>query len=143
MKTTSHTLTPPELPIEVLNAYPAFPAAVLPSEKPLLLLPWLACRIGINEAIVLQQIHFLCSLKTGGKTIRGHKWIWNTYEAWKADHFPFWSIRTVRTTIESLENQGLIHSCQPDGHMSRKKYYRVNPDRIAVLNRELAKSGNP
>ena len=28
MKTTSHTLTPPELPIEVLNAYPAFPAVL-------------------------------------------------------------------------------------------------------------------
>jgi hypothetical protein len=86
----------------------------------------LAQKIGLNEAIVVQQLHFLLAHCGGGKVINGDRWIFNTYEQWQSDHFPYWSIRTLKRIFANLESMLLVESCQPDGAMSRKKYYRLN-----------------
>lgn len=65
--------------------------------------------------------------------IAGEKWIWNTADEWQREHFPFWCVRTVKTIIRNLEKRGLLLACQPDGRMSRKKYYRLNPEEITRL----------
>jgi len=88
--------------------------------------PTLACAIGLNEAIVAQHIEWLCNLPKSGKEIDGHKWIFNTYEQWKEDWFPWWSADTIKRIIQSLELRGIVVSCQPDKGMSRKKYYRIS-----------------
>ena len=95
-------------------------------ERPLMLLPKLANTVGLHEAIVLQQIHFLLQMESSGRVIDGKKWVWNTLESWQREHFPFIPLRTLRRAILSLERFGLLVSCQPDGRVSRKKYYRVN-----------------
>jgi len=95
-------------------------------ERPLMLLPKLANTVGLHEAIVLQQIHFLLQMESSGRVIDGEKWVWNTLESWQREHFPFLSLRTLRRAIDSLERRRLLVSCQPDGRVSRKKYYRVN-----------------
>lgn len=99
---------------------------LLLDERPLMVLPKLAAMIGLHEAIVLQQIHFLLQMKSSGRVIDGKKWVWNTLESWQREHFPFIPLRTLRRAIDSLERFGLLVSCQPDGRVSRKKYYRVN-----------------
>lgn len=110
---------------------------LLSAEHPLILLPKLAKTIGLNEAIVAQQVYFLLGMKAGGRVIDGHKWIWNTLEEWQAKHFPFFSVMTLRRTIASLEKMGVLISCQPDGRMSRKKYYRIDLTKLGAAVRRV------
>ena len=58
---------------------------LLLDEHPLLVMPTLATLIGLNESIVLQQVHYW--LKTKEKTeqdyIDGPYWVYNSYERWQ------------------------------------------------------------
>lgn len=77
------------------------------AKHPIVVNPKLATEIGLNEAIVVQQLN--CQLNSKStKTIVGKKWIYKTYEKWQKDNFPFWSISTIRRTIESLKKLGII-----------------------------------
>ncbi len=108
-----------------------FNKAMLYDEHPLIVCPSLARAVGLNEAIFLQQLHFLLRLPSGGRDISGERWIWNTYGQWRETHFTFWSIPTIKAVILTLEKRGLLRSCQPDGAMSRKKYYRIDYTELA------------
>lgn len=100
--------------------------------KCIILYASLAQKLGLNEAIIVQQLHFLLGLP-GGRTINGEHWIFNTYEQWQRDHFPFWSLNTIQRTFTTLESMMVVESCQPDGAKSRKKYYRLNHGMWAKL----------
>ena len=78
---------------------------LLINEFPLQVLPTLAIRIGLNEAIFLQQLHYFLSLSKHEKD--GRRWIYNSSADWQAI-FPFWSAPTIRRVIASLEEQKLI-----------------------------------
>ena len=75
-------------------------------EPPLMLLPQLAVQIGVNEAIVLQQVHYWMERyrEKGDKKHfhDGRYWVYNTPEGWQKDNFPFWCKRTIRRAIDSL-----------------------------------------
>lgn len=103
----------------------SFPLSDLISGKCILVQQSLAVKLGLNEAVVVQQLHFLSQIP-GGREIDGKHWIFNTYEQWQKDHFPWWSIPTIKRIFQWLERNFIVESCQPDGHMSRKKYYRLN-----------------
>lgn len=72
-------------------------------------MPTLATIIGLNESIILQQVHYWLKIKEKSKQdyIDGHYWVYNTYEQWQ-EQFPFFSIRTLRRTFTSLEKMGLL-----------------------------------
>lgn len=98
---------------------------LLIDEYPLIVLPSLAKEIGLNEAIALQQLHYWLSNPKGGVEINGEKWVYNTYEEWQEDNFPFWSIPTIQRTFSRLEKMGLVISMQTANY-DRKKYYRIH-----------------
>jgi len=78
---------------------------LLIDEYPLIVLPALAHAIGLNEAIILQQVHYWLS-----KSPHRHDdkpWIYNSYEAWHGQ-FPFWSRNTIIRAIRHLEELGLL-----------------------------------
>ncbi|WP_052712133.1 DnaD domain-containing protein [Domibacillus indicus] len=75
------------------------------NERPLLILPELAAEIGLNEAVILQQIHYWILKRK--HVIEGKSWVYNTYEDWQKQ-FPFWSAATIARTLQRLEKQGLI-----------------------------------
>ena len=100
--------------------------SALIAERVITLQPSLAKLIGLSSAVALQQLKFALAMPRSGRRIDGHKWVWNTYEDWQRDFFSFWSTRTIRRAFQDLEKRGLVVSCQPDGHASRKKYYRLN-----------------
>lgn len=106
---------------------------LLIDEYPLLVLPSLAAMIGLNEAIALQQVHYWLENPKGGVEIEGERWVYNTYEEWQMDNFPFWSVRTVQRVFNSLEEMGLVLSMQKAAY-DRKKYYRVHYDKLASWN---------
>lgn len=78
---------------------------LLLDESPIFVLPSLAEKVGLNESIFLQQLHYW--LVASKNIEEGHKWVYNTYDGW-LEQFPFWSKSTLRRTITSLENQNLI-----------------------------------
>lgn len=106
---------------------------LLINEPPLQVLPSLASAIGLNEAIVVQQLHYLLLDPNHGRRVAEHRWIFNTVEEWKCRYFPFWSIRTIKTIFTNLATLGLVVSCQPEGRISRRKYYRIDTVRMEQI----------
>lgn len=97
-------------------------------EPPLQVLPSLACKIGLNESIVLQQFHYW--LQRSNNIKDGYKWIYNSYKEW-AKQFPFWSEHTIRRTINSLETQGyLISGNYNKAGFDKTKWYRIDYERL-------------
>jgi DNA-binding PadR family transcriptional regulator len=105
---------------------------LLINESPIQVLPQLAKVIGLNEAIVLQQVHYwIENKKNKGYKRNGYKWVYNTYEKWQEDNFPFWSTRTIQRIFLKLEDLGLIISEQfSKQDYDQKKYYRINYDKL-------------
>jgi hypothetical protein len=60
----------------------------------------------VNEAIVLQQVHYWTQLyrkKGDKKHFRdGRWWVYNTPEGWQKDNFPWLSKSTIRRALDSL-----------------------------------------
>ena len=108
---------------------------LLIEESPLTFQPSLAVAIGLNEAIVLQQIHYwIKNTKNKGYEQDGYKWVYNTYAEWKESNFPFWSENTIQRTFASLEEKGLVVSIQPmKGKYDRTKYYRIEYTKLEVF----------
>lgn len=104
---------------------------LLISEPPLQVLPSLAVKIGLNEALVLQQIHYW--LLQSKHKHDGRAWIYNSYEEWQKQ-FPFWSKNTLWRAIKSLENQGLVLAGNYNIRKTdRTKWYTINYDAVALL----------
>ncbi|MCB0292101.1 MAG: hypothetical protein KDH97_17735, partial [Calditrichaeota bacterium] len=60
----------------------------------------------LNEAIILQQLHFLLSVK--GRESRGKKWVKLSYADWQSEYFPYLSVATVKRSFHLLYEIGLI-----------------------------------
>ena len=104
---------------------------LLIAEPPLQVLPSLALAIGLNEAIVIQQLHYWLNNAKVGTVKEGQKWIFNTYDEWQKN-FPFWSSRTIQRIFSNLEEMGLIITAQFDkASYDRTKYYRIDYDKLA------------
>lgn len=107
--------------------------SLLIDEHPLLVLPSLAVKIGLNEAIMLQQIHFWVSKQKHYKD--GKYWVYNTYDDW-AEQFPFWSKSTVIRILKRLEGRDLIETANYNRmKIDNTKWYTVNYGKIEELSR--------
>ena len=88
---------------------------LLIDEPPLQVLPSLARELGLNEAIMVQQMHYW--LIKSSHEFEGVKWFYKTLEDWQTE-FPFWSAMTIRRTLTSLEKQKVIRI----GNFNKKKF---------------------
>lgn len=101
---------------------------LLIEEPPLQVLPSLAKSIGLNEAIVLQQIHYW--LRKSNNVKDSHKWIYNSMTNWQ-NQFSFWSLPTVKRVFRSLENQGLLITANYNkAGFDKTKWYRINYEKL-------------
>lgn len=112
---------------------------LLIQEEPLLVLPRLAEAIGLNEAIVLQQIHYW--VNKSDHIHDGRKWVYNTYEGWQ-EQFKFWSTRTIRRTLNSLEKSELlvIGNFNKRG-FDKTKWYTINYDKLNLVDSPCVQNG--
>jgi hypothetical protein len=100
-----------------------------------MLLPTLAKMIGLNEAVLLQQIQYWVSInkKFEHFFVDGHYWVPKSYADWEED-FPFWSADTIKRTALFLEEHNLLvtrtDSTDP---FNRKKWYRPNYETLAGI----------
>jgi len=97
---------------------------LLINEPPLQVLPTLAVAIGLNNAIVVQQVHYWLRISKNERD--GQKWVYKTIDEWH-EEFPFWSKRTLERVIESLEDMKILVSGNYNKlKMDRTKWYRIN-----------------
>lgn len=111
-------------------------SSLLIPESPLTVLPGLAVRIGLNEAIFLQQVQYWISREAGFLDEYGRRWIYNTVKQWR-DQFPFWSESTIKRTIRSLEEQNVLISTMIGNQFNKTKAYTIDYDRIEELSENI------
>jgi hypothetical protein len=105
---------------------------LLIDEPPLVVIPSLAKALGLNEAIVLQQIHYWLNPKFNKNFINNRYWVWKTYKQW-GEEFGFWGDKTVRRAIDSLEQEGLLITFKKTAQFKTVKYYTIDYDCLNTL----------
>lgn len=88
---------------------------LLLDESPLVVLPALAKQVGLNESIIIQQIHYW--LQKSNHEHEDRLWIYNSIASWQ-EQFPFWSTKTIQRIIKSLKDKKLIET----GNFNRLKF---------------------
>lgn len=112
-------------------SHPRRSSSLLIDEEPLQVLPSLAKAIGLNEALFLQQVHYWT--RRSGKTVNGQEglWIYNTAEEWQRQ-LPFWSVKTIRRTSNSLKEKNLLHIGRFNKvNTDQTLWYSVNYEELA------------
>lgn len=109
--------------------------SLLISEPPLQVLPTLARLIGLNEAIILQQVHYW--LQRSNNVRDGYRWVYNSYPEWYKQ-MPIWkSETTMRTAFKNLEKQGLLITANYNkAKFDKTKWYRINYEKLSLLENE-------
>lgn len=92
-------------------------------EEPLVVNRLAAKVLGLNEAIVIQQIHYWLEINRKAKTNfhDGRTWTYNTYEDWQNENFDFWSVRTLKRIFTALFDKGILLK----GNYNLHKYDRT------------------
>ena len=111
---------------------------LLINERPLQVLPSLAEAIGLQEAVVLQQVHYWIQSNKESKPKETHFhegrwWTYNSAKEWQ-ENFSWWSESTVRKYLARLREKGLLLT----GHHSKDKrdrtlWYTIDYDALNTL----------
>lgn len=93
----------------------------------------IAGKLGLNEAIVIQQIHYTATNERDGRL-----WAYNTLDDWAKNHFPFLSKSTIERVLSGLEKQGVILKSRYNRFgYDRTTWYAIDYDRLSELVGEL------
>lgn len=103
-------------------------SSLLINEPPLQVLPSLAKEVGLNESIMLQQMHYWLLKST--HEFNQEYWFYKTLDEWQLE-FPFWSTMTIRRILGNLEKKKLVKV----GNFNKKKFdktkwYTINYERV-------------
>jgi hypothetical protein len=110
----------------------------LMDETPINFYAGLAEVIGVNEAIVLQQIWFYINVNRENESDRhyhdGKWWVYNSYEQWAKKFFRWLTPRGVQNVILHLEKLKILESTQGvSDKYDRRKWYTVNRDVLETV----------
>ena len=105
--------------------------SLLNNDTPILISTTLAMNIGLNEALMLQQLNDL--VQTAGSVREGEKWISKTLMEFH-QQFPFWSKSTIDRILKKLEQLNLIEVGNfNDRKTDRTKWYRINEEKVKKI----------
>lgn len=95
------------------------------NDSTLLIYPRLALAIGLEEAVLLQQLHF--RLHHQGVTRDGETWYCQSYERWQKQ-FPFWGVQKIKNKFLRMEKLGFVISNSRFNRYlgDRTKWYRID-----------------
>ncbi|WP_230432324.1 hypothetical protein [Plesiomonas shigelloides] len=114
--------------------------ALLLSSRPVVVIPELAVRLGLAEAILLQQIQYWVTETTSGVEYAGRRWIYNTIESWQKQ-LPFYSESTIKRALGNLRKLGVLSVEQINkSNHDMTNYYAINYD--SELLHEAATDGS-
>lgn len=86
------------------------------------MLPTLAVRLGLNEAIAVQQLHFaMQTFESRIVTLDDASWLRADLSFWEGQ-FPWWSERTIRRVWTALRDLGVVHTSRG----SEANVYRID-----------------
>ena len=105
-------------------------------DTPIVVNTTLANEIGLNEAIVLQQINYWIEInkKTGKNYYDGKYWTYNSIKSLHEKNFKFLSVETVRRVFTKLEKSGFIITGNYNKDPRDKtKWYTINDKKLEEL----------
>lgn len=109
------------------------------NESPLTLLPTTATIIGLNETIILQQIHYWL-LSPIAHYIDEKFWVFNSVRQWQEDNFPFFSESTIKRTLKNLLKMGLIITANYNiMDVDKTLWYTIDYNKISELDKKCQK----
>lgn len=79
---------------------------LLINEPPLQVLPSLAAKIGLDNAIFIQQLHYWLLISDNKR--EGRVWVYKTFDEWQRKNFPFYSTRKLKRIVSDLQKRKLI-----------------------------------
>ena len=112
---------------------------LLYDEQPIVIDRTLSKLIGLNEAIVLQQIHYWLKINEKKKQnfYDDCYWTYNSAKDWQENDFAFWSLKTIQRTFSNLEDQGyLIVGNYNADRRDRTKWYTIDYNKLDLLVKE-------
>lgn len=100
-------------------------------EHPIFILPTLAQKIGLYEAIFLQQLHYW--LTKSNHLYDGRHWVYNSIESWH-EQLPFISVSTIRRVIKKLEEEKILLTGNfNSSKLDRTKWYTIDYEALESL----------
>ena len=109
-------------------------------EQPIVANKTLAREIGLNEALILQQINYWIEInkKSGNNFYDGRYWTYNSIRAWQEKDFDYMSFDTVKRTFAKLEKAGflLVGNYNKDPR-DKTKWYTINTEKLEELYAEI------
>lgn len=109
-------------------------------EHPIIANKTLAIEIGLNEALILQQINYWIEInkRTGKNFYEGRYWTYNSIRSWQENDFEYLSFETVKRTFAKLEKQGyLITGNFNKDPRDKTKWYTIDDERLFKLYKEI------
>jgi hypothetical protein len=111
---------------------------LLIQESPVQVIPSLATKIGLDQAIVLQQVHYWLGIQEQTRNDRcfkeGRWWVYNTVKGWQSTNFPWMSLKNIERTIGYLEDMGLLLSVKFEAtEGNHRKWYSIDYDALCSL----------
>ena len=116
-------------------------ATWLYSKHPIIVDTDVAIAIGLKEAVVAQQLNYWLHSKAA-KTVNGRRWVYNTYENWQKDSFPFFTVATIRRLFEKLEKMGVVITGNYNkAGFDKTKWYSIDEKRLNdIIDRRSAQN---
>lgn len=91
---------------------------------PLIVNPILAFVLGLNEAIVIQQLHYW--LQRSDNVHERRYWVYKSLKEWRRE-FPWWSEDTIQRTLSGLAKAGLVKVTKnPHDRTDRRNWYSLD-----------------
>lgn len=119
-----------------------FMSMYLFDEQPIVGNKALARELGLNEALILQQINYWIEInkKSGNNYYEGRYWTYNSIRAWQENDFDYMSIDTVKRTFAKLEklNYLLVGNFNKDPR-DKTKWYTINEEKLKELYFDIEK----
>ncbi|WP_258115798.1 conserved phage C-terminal domain-containing protein [Levilactobacillus yiduensis] len=107
--------------------------------SPLLVYPSLAKKLGLNEAIILSQVHYWLQRSTNYRN--GYYWTYHKYREWQ-NEFPFWGRNTIIRTIKKLKDDGyLITDRFNKAGYDKTVWYRIDYSKLDALQLDTTQNG--
>lgn len=97
---------------------------LLINEPPIQVLPTLAREIGLNEAIVLQQLHYWVNLQFSRHLFDDRYWVRYSPKQWE-QQFSFWDKKTLHRALNNLGRLEVVTSFEADGSKAAT-YYTID-----------------
>ena len=101
------------------------------NEYPLQVLPSLCKKVGINEAVFIQELHYW--LLASEQERNGKKWVCKTYEELQ-ETLEIFSLSTLKRIVKSLSDKQLIIIDNfNEMKMDKTNWYLINYEKLGQL----------